>query len=68
MQGTREARAYDLGDAGREDVDYKNMAVLEKREMEQQVEFLHSEKVLGAAGHRLGQCVVHGITQMRQTN
>ncbi len=39
-----------------EDVDYKNMAVLEfkKREMEQQVEILRLEKELGAARHRLG--------------
>ncbi|KAH7886145.1 ANTH domain-containing protein [Phlebopus sp. FC_14] len=39
-----------------EDVDYKNMAVLEfkRREMEQQVEILKLEKELGAARHRLG--------------
>ena len=39
-----------------EDVDYKNMAVLEfkTREMEQQVEILKLEKELGAARHRLG--------------
>ncbi|RPD55883.1 cytoskeleton assembly control protein [Lentinus tigrinus ALCF2SS1-7] len=39
-----------------EDVDYKNMAVLEfkRREMEQQVEILRLEKDLGAARHRLG--------------
>jgi huntingtin-interacting protein 1-related protein len=39
-----------------EDVDYKNMAVLEfkKREMEQQVEILRLEKELGASRHRLG--------------
>ncbi|KAK2461575.1 hypothetical protein APHAL10511_006038 [Amanita phalloides] len=39
-----------------EEVDYKNMAVLEfkKREMEQQVEILRLEKDLGAARHRLG--------------
>lgn len=39
-----------------EDVDYKNMAVLEfkRREMEQQVEILRLEKELGAARHRLG--------------
>ncbi|ESK98140.1 cytoskeleton assembly control protein [Moniliophthora roreri MCA 2997] len=39
-----------------EDVDYKNMAVLEfkKREMEQQVEIVKLEKELNAARHRLG--------------
>ncbi|EJF66834.1 cytoskeleton assembly control protein [Dichomitus squalens LYAD-421 SS1] len=39
-----------------EDVDYKNMAVLEfkRREMEQQVEILRLEKELNAARHRLG--------------
>ena len=39
-----------------EDVDYKNMAVLEfkRREMEQQVEILRLEKDLNAARHRLG--------------
>jgi hypothetical protein len=39
-----------------EDVDYKNMAVMEfkRREMEQQVEILKFEKELGAARHRLG--------------
>ncbi|KAI0719942.1 cytoskeleton assembly control protein [Cerioporus squamosus] len=39
-----------------EDVDYKNMAVIEfkRREMEQQVEILRLEKELGAARHRLG--------------
>jgi hypothetical protein len=39
-----------------EEVDYKNMAVLEfkKREMEQQVDILKLEKELGAARHRLG--------------
>ncbi|KAI0654267.1 I/LWEQ domain-containing protein, partial [Cubamyces menziesii] len=42
--------------AQEEDVDYKNMAVLEfkRREMEQQVEILRLEKELGAARHRLG--------------
>jgi hypothetical protein len=39
-----------------EDVDYKNMAVMEfkRREMEQQVDILRLEKELGAARHRLG--------------
>ncbi len=39
-----------------EDVDYKNMAVLEfkRREMEQQVEILRLEKELNASRHRLG--------------
>lgn len=39
-----------------EDVDYKNMAVMEfkRREMEQQVDILRLEKDLGAARHRLG--------------
>ena len=39
-----------------EDVDYKNMAVLEykRREMEQQVEILRLEKELNGARHRLG--------------
>lgn len=39
-----------------EEVDYKNMAVLEfkRREMEQQVEILRLEKELGAARHHLG--------------
>ena len=39
-----------------DEVDYKNMAVLEfkRREMDQQVEILRLEKELGAARHRLG--------------
>ncbi|EGO05317.1 hypothetical protein SERLA73DRAFT_164870 [Serpula lacrymans var. lacrymans S7.3] len=39
-----------------DDVDYKNMAVMEfkRREMEQQVDILKLEKELGAARHRLG--------------
>lgn len=42
--------------AAEDEVDYKNMAVLEfkRREMEQQVEILRLEKDLGAARHRLG--------------
>ena len=72
VQGTHEARAYALREAGEKDVDYKNtgMTVLEfkKREMEQQVEVLRLEGDLGTAGHRWRQCVVQGITWMRQTN
>ena len=53
-----------------EDVDFKNLAGLEfkKREMEQQVEILRLEKDVGTARHGLGQCVVQGITRIRQTN
>ncbi|CAK5280605.1 unnamed protein product [Mycena citricolor] len=53
----RQVKAVSARQAQEEDVDYKNMAVLEfkKREMEQQVEILKLEKDLGAARHRLGQ-------------
>jgi len=52
----RQVKAVSAKQAAEEDVDYKNMAVLEfkKREMEQQVEILKLEKDLGAARHRLG--------------
>ena len=52
----RQVKALSAKQTGEEDVDYKNMAVLEfkKREMEQQVEILKLEKELGAARHRLG--------------
>ncbi|KAJ6621155.1 ANTH domain-containing protein [Mycena sp. CBHHK59/15] len=52
----RQVKAVSARQTQEEDVDYKNMAVLEfkKREMEQQVEILKLEKDLGAARHRLG--------------
>jgi hypothetical protein len=52
----RQVKAVSARQIEDEDVDYKNMAVLEykKREMEQQVEILKLEKDLGAARHRLG--------------
>ncbi|KAJ8522033.1 hypothetical protein ONZ45_g1358 [Pleurotus djamor] len=52
----RQVKAVSARQSEEEDVDYKNMAVLEfkKREMEQQVEILKLEKELGAARHRLG--------------
>jgi hypothetical protein len=52
----RQVKAVSARQSVEEDVDYKNMAVLEfkKREMEQQVEILKLEKDLGAARHRLG--------------
>lgn len=52
----RQVKAVSAREVEGEDVDYKNMPVLEykKREMEQQVEILKLEKELGAARHRLG--------------
>ncbi|KAG6840915.1 hypothetical protein C0991_003257 [Blastosporella zonata] len=52
----RQVKAVSARQNEEEDVDYKNMAVLEfkRREMEQQVEILKLEKDLGAARHRLG--------------
>jgi hypothetical protein len=52
----RQVKAVSARQSEEEDLDYKNMAVLEfkKREMEQQVEILKLEKDLGAARHRLG--------------
>ncbi|KAF8807805.1 cytoskeleton assembly control protein [Phlegmacium glaucopus] len=52
----RQVKAVSARQTVEEDVDYKNMAVLEfkTREMEQQVEILKFEKELGAARHRLG--------------
>ncbi|KAH9486531.1 Endocytosis protein end4 [Psilocybe cubensis] len=52
----RQVKAVSAKQVEEEDVDYKNMAVLEfkTREMEQQVEILKLEKELGAARHRLG--------------
>src|ERR1700722_3378863 len=52
----RQVKAVSARQTAEEEVDYKNMAVLEfkKREMEQQVEILKLEKELGAARHRLG--------------
>ncbi|KAF5312824.1 hypothetical protein D9619_002944 [Psilocybe cf. subviscida] len=52
----RQVKAVSAKQAEEEDVDYKNMAVLEfkRAEMEQQVEILKLEKDLGAARHRLG--------------
>jgi hypothetical protein len=52
----RQVKAVSAKQVEEEDVDYKNMAVLEfkRREMEQQVEILKLEKDLGAARHRLG--------------
>lgn len=52
----RQVKAVSARQAEEEDVDYKNMAVLEfkRAEMEQQVEILKLEKDLGAARHRLG--------------
>jgi hypothetical protein len=52
----RQVKAVSAKQIEDEDVDYKNMAVMEfkRREMEQQVEILKLEKDLGAARHRLG--------------
>ncbi|KAF7311056.1 hypothetical protein HMN09_00649200 [Mycena chlorophos] len=52
----RQVKAVSAKQAQEDDLDYKNMAVLEfkRREMEQQVEILRLEKDLGAARHRLG--------------
>ncbi|KIJ66322.1 hypothetical protein HYDPIDRAFT_150711 [Hydnomerulius pinastri MD-312] len=52
----RQVKAVSAKQALEEDVDYKNMAVMEfkRREMEQQVDILKLEKELGAARHRLG--------------
>jgi hypothetical protein len=52
----RQVKAVSARQTTAEEVDYKNMAVLEfkRREMEQQVEILKFEKELGAARHRLG--------------
>ncbi|KAG6862144.1 hypothetical protein C0995_004226 [Termitomyces sp. Mi166 len=52
----RQVKAVSARQSEEEEVDYKNMAVLEfkRREMEQQVEILKLEKDLGAARHRLG--------------
>ncbi|KAG6832555.1 hypothetical protein H0H92_000184 [Tricholoma furcatifolium] len=52
----RQVKTLSAKQSEEEDVDYKNMAVLEfkRREMEQQVEILKLEKELGAARHRLG--------------
>ncbi|KAH7909787.1 ANTH domain-containing protein [Hygrophoropsis aurantiaca] len=52
----RQVKAVSAKQAAEEDVDYKNMAVMEfkRQEMEQQVEILKLEKDLGAARHRLG--------------
>ncbi|KIK39735.1 hypothetical protein CY34DRAFT_807913 [Suillus luteus UH-Slu-Lm8-n1] len=52
----RQVKAVSAKQAVEEEMDYKNMAVLEykRREMEQQVEILKLEKDLGAARHRLG--------------
>lgn len=52
----RQVKSISARQVEEEDVDYKNMAVLEfkRREMEQQVEILKLEKELGAARHRLG--------------
>ncbi|KAF8640930.1 hypothetical protein AX17_000577 [Amanita inopinata Kibby_2008] len=52
----RQVKAVSARQTEEEEIDYKNMAVLEfkKREMEQQVEILRLEKELGAARHHLG--------------
>jgi hypothetical protein len=52
----RQVKAVSAKQVVEEEMDYKNMAVLEykRREMEQQVEILKLEKDLGAARHRLG--------------
>lgn len=52
----RQVKAVSARQSEDEDMDFKNMAVLEfkRREMEQQVEILKLEKDLGAARHRLG--------------
>ncbi|KAG7098961.1 hypothetical protein E1B28_000849 [Marasmius oreades] len=52
----RQVKAVAAKQMEAEDVDYKNMAVLEfkKREMEQQVEIVKLEKELNAARHKLG--------------
>ena len=52
----KQVKAISAREVQEEDVDYKNIPVLEfkRREMEQQVEILRLEKDLGAARHRLG--------------
>ncbi|TFK77332.1 hypothetical protein BDN72DRAFT_38944 [Pluteus cervinus] len=52
----RQVKAVSARQVQEEEVDYKNMAVLEfkKQEMEQQVDILRLEKELGAARHKLG--------------
>jgi hypothetical protein len=52
----RQVKAMSAKQSEEENLDYKNMAVLEfkKRKMEQQVEILKLEKDLGAARHHLG--------------
>ncbi|KAG7452360.1 cytoskeleton assembly control protein [Guyanagaster necrorhizus] len=52
----RQVKAVSAKQIESEDINYKDMAVLEfkRREMEQQVEILKLEKELGAARHRLG--------------
>ncbi|KAG1885456.1 ANTH domain-containing protein [Suillus subluteus] len=52
----RQVKAVSAKQVVEEDIDYKNMAVLEykRREMEQQVQILKLEKDLGAARHHLG--------------
>jgi len=52
----RQVKAVSAREIEDEEIDYKNMAVLEfkKREMEQQVEILKLERELGHARHRLG--------------
>ncbi|KAK0500567.1 ANTH domain-containing protein [Armillaria luteobubalina] len=52
----RQVKAVSAQQIEQEDVNYKDMAVLEfkRREMEQQVEILKLEKELGGARHRLG--------------
>jgi hypothetical protein len=64
----RQVKAVSAKQSEEENLDYKNMAVLEfkKREMEQQVEILKLEKDLGAAQHRLGAMRCAGITQTRR--
>ncbi len=52
----KQVKALVLQESSFEELDYKNMAVMEfkRREMEQQVDILKLEKELGAARHRLG--------------
>jgi chromosome segregation ATPase len=52
----KQVKALSAQQMEEEDVDYKNMAIMEfkRREMEQQVDILRLEKELGAARHRLG--------------
>ncbi|KAK0208818.1 ANTH domain-containing protein [Desarmillaria ectypa] len=52
----RQVKAVSAQQIEQEDINYKDMAVLEfkRREMEQQVEILKLEKELGGARHRLG--------------